>query len=92
MRFAQFYFLWKTWRFAFQRQQNKVPFICQLERNENNIKKKKAVENMLVENGNKKNLDSVENVKRIMVKGKIKQSISLIDVKRCQKREYPSLL
>ena len=42
---------------------------------------------MLVENGNKKNLDSLENVKRIMVKGKIKQSISLFDVKRCQKRE-----
>ena len=46
-----------------------MPFICQLERNENNLKKKKAVENMLVENGNKKNLDMLENVKRIMVKG-----------------------
>ena len=64
-----------------------MPFICQLERNENNIKKKKAVENMLIENGNKKNLDSLENVKRIMVKGKIKQSISLFGVKQCQKRE-----
>ena len=64
-----------------------MPFICQLERNENNIKKKKAVENMLIENRNKKNLDSLENVKRIMVKGKIKQSISLFGVKRCQKRE-----
>ena len=42
---------------------------------------------MLVENGNKKNLDSLENVKRIMVKGKIKQSISLFGVKQCQKRE-----
>ena len=42
---------------------------------------------MLIENGNKKNLDSLENVKRIMVKGKIKQSISLFGVKRCQKRE-----
>ena len=64
-----------------------MPFICQLERNENNLKKKEVVRNTLVENGNKKNLDSLENVKRIMVKGKIKQSISLFDVKRCQKRE-----
>ena len=64
-----------------------MPFICQLERNKNNLKKKEVVGNTLVENGNKKNLDSLENVKRIMVKGKIKQSISLFDVKRCQKRE-----
>lgn len=42
---------------------------------------------MLIENGNKKNLDMLENVKRIMVKDKIKQSISLFGVKRCQKRE-----
>ena len=42
---------------------------------------------MLIENGNKKNLDSLENVKRIMIKGKIKQSISLFGVKQCQKRE-----
>ena len=42
---------------------------------------------MLIENRNKKNLDSLENIKRIMVKGKIKQSISLFDVKRFQKRE-----
>ena len=46
---------------------------------------------MLVENGNKKNLDMLENVKRIMVKGKIKQSISLFGVKRCQKRERVSI-
>ena len=46
---------------------------------------------MLIENGNKKNLDSLENVKRIMVKGKIKQSISLFGVKRCQKRERVSI-
>ena len=42
---------------------------------------------MLIENGNKKNLDMLKNVKRIMMKGKIKQSISLFGVKQCQKRE-----
>ena len=42
---------------------------------------------MLIENGNKKNSDSLENDKRIMMKGKIKQSISLFGVKQCQKRE-----
>ena len=42
---------------------------------------------MLIENGNKKNSDSLENDKRIMMKGKIKQSISLFGVKRCQKKE-----
>ena len=42
---------------------------------------------MLIENRNKENLDSLENVKRIMVMSKIKQSISLFGVKQCQKRE-----
>ena len=48
---------------------------------------------MLVDISNK-NLDMLENVKQIMVKGKITQSLSLFGVKRCQKREreYPSLL
>ena len=46
---------------------------------------------MLIENGNKKNLDSLENVKRIMVKGKIKQSISLFGVKRCQNKKRVSI-
>ena len=42
---------------------------------------------MLIENGNKKNLDSLENIKRIIVKGKVKQSVSLFGVKQCQKRK-----
>lgn len=47
---------------------------------------------MLVDISNK-NLDMLENVKQIMVKGKITQSLSLFGVKRCQReREYPSLL
>ena len=46
---------------------------------------------MLIENGNKKNLDMLENVKRIMVKDKIKQSISLFGVKRCQNKKRVSI-
>ena len=70
-----------------------MPFICQLETNEKTMKEKKGVQNMLVDISNK-NLDMLENVKQIMVKGKITQSLSLFGVKLCQKREreYPSLL
>lgn len=45
---------------------------------------------MLVDISNK-NLDMLENVKQIMVKGKITQSLSLFGVKRCQKRERVSI-
>lgn len=38
-----------------------------------------------------KNLDMLENIKQIMVKGKITQSLSLFGVKRCQKRERESI-
>lgn len=45
---------------------------------------------MLVDISNK-NLDMLENVKQIMVKGKITQSLPLFGVKRCQKRERVSI-
>ena len=67
-----------------------MPFICQLETNEKTMKEKKGVQNMLVDISNK-NLDMLENVKQIMVKGKITQSLSLFGVKRCQKRERVSI-